>query len=219
VVEGSVSHQSRIEHGENVEIQVDLFFREAIVRGTLPVDQRRTLDIFNDRSEEVLIVRDATRLDILGELAPERIGDTRVLKRSILLAVPVDEHVFLPAILRGWWVSKQRCGAALSVGPYRLRGVVHVFRQEAVTLETVGRASSDVRMFMPVTEASAWIGGRPSSRITADTIFAARDHIDMFSFVSELTDPAVGELDRTASGRVGHAASARRMPELASDQD
>ena len=174
---------------ESVEVQVDLFLRDAIIRGSLALDERRTLDIFNDRTDEILVVRDATRLDVLGQPVPERIGDTRILKQRILLGMPLDAHVLLPAVLRGWWVNKQRCGVALCVGPYRLRGIVHIFRQEVVTLETVGRANGDVRVFMPITESEVWIGGRPAPRIAAETVFIAREHIEALSLIEEWADP------------------------------
>jgi hypothetical protein len=190
---------------KRVDVQVDLFMRDAIIRGSLAIDERRTLDIFNDRNDEILVVRDATRLDILGQPAPERIGHTRILKQRILLAMPLDAHVLLPAVLRGWWVNKQRCGVTLCVGPYRLRGVVHVFRQEVVTLETVGRANGDVRIFMPITESEVWIGGRPASRIAAETVFVAREHLEALSLIDEWADPPEIDVENAELDRALHS--------------
>jgi hypothetical protein len=191
-----------------MSVVVDFYLRDQIIRGELPTNQGRPLDILNNRLENFLILENAMSKSLHMAAEPFRLGQTRLHKEHLLLAVPRDEPRNLAAPIRGGWVEKRFARVAVGLGPLVVSGNLHFGQWESVTPDAIGR-NADGRAFLPATEARIRSLYLPDWAVEAPSALLARGAMGYISLMSAPSDDpqdsarVLDELYRSARPSVG----------------
>ena len=162
---------------------VDFYLRDQIIRGELSASQGRPLDLLNNKLENFVILGNALSKSLHAAGEPTRLGQTRLHKDQLLLAIPRDEPQTLAAPIRGAWVEKRSARVQIGLGPLVVTGTLHFGQWESITLDAIGR-NADGRAFLPATGARVTSLYHPSWVVEADSVLLARAAMGYISLVS-----------------------------------
>ncbi len=165
---------------------IELYCRDQIIRGELPTDQGRPLDLLNSTLQRVLLLQNASVLSLYHDGEPMAVGAARVQKEQILLAIPYDAPK-TPGKFRGGWVDKKPVRVVVGVGPLTVTGTLHFGKWDESTLEMLGR-DDDGRSFLPATEASITLLYRADWSIVRPTVLLSRAAIEYWSPLSTVSE-------------------------------
>lgn len=172
-----------------MSVIVDFYLRDQIIRGELSANQARPLDLLNNRLENVVILANALSKSLHVAAEPFRLGQTRLHKEQLLLAVPRDEPQPVAAPIRGGWVEKRAARVMVGLGPLIVTGNLHFGQWESVTLDAIGR-NADGRAFLPATEARISSLYFPEWAVEAPSVFLARAAMGYISLLSASAEEA-----------------------------
>ena len=137
--------------GLSYKMHLEVYLQAAVVRGVLETNQDRLSNYLVVRQgEEVFSLKDATLEMFSGKPVSVGADEYLVYLQEVLLIADLSSEAGVARSGMGaFYVQKDRSKALLSVGPYVLRGNVHLLP---------GSALHDLLMeksqFLPVTEAT-----------------------------------------------------------------
>ena len=192
-------------------IVVDFYLRDQIIRGELSASQGRPLDLLNNRLENFVVLSSALSKSLHVASEPTRLGQTRLHKEHLLMAVPHDEGQGIASPIRGGWVEKREAQVMVGLGPLIVTGNLHFGQWESITVEAIGR-NADGRAFLPATGVRVTSLYHPSWAVEAPSVFLSRAAMGYISLLSALTQemPPHGRLVDEIYRAPRHTAPTRR---------
>jgi hypothetical protein len=165
-----------------MDLTVDLYLADRIVRGILSSPYTRVLDMFNNLGS-VVMVREAGSMSLHQTTQPLRLGTTRIEKERILLVAPRAEpdRAEKPEA----WVPKKRSHAIAGVGPLVVLGDFYL-DGDVDTSSISLLVGTDARPFIPVTSATVSTEYHPDWHVELPIVFLRRRAVD---FVALPTAP------------------------------
>ena len=167
-----------------MQIAVELYLRDQIIAGDFLVDEGRALDRFNSPREDNLIVHLPTTRSLHYQAPPLPFPSARVRKARILLAAPHDAPADAQRPRGGLWMPTREVGIEVGVGPFVIRGGLHLSLHAAVSLEELD-SGPDQRAFIPITQASVRSLHQSGGSRDYPTVFLLRSAIDYLCLLSE----------------------------------
>jgi hypothetical protein len=159
---------------------VELYAARLVLLGTVEAGRRRLSDHLNDLTVETVVLEEAWMADLAHpEREPVRLAPASFRKSDVLLAVPLDQPG--PAALRPGYVRTQTLAVAASVGPYLVRGTLHLppgARFDAARLFSVG-----ARTFVPLTDARVSHATKPTGEATYSALLVRSDRVEFTGLI------------------------------------
>ena len=166
-----------------MSVIVDFYLRDQIVRGELAAGQGRPLDLLNNKLDNFITLVSGLSRSLHAASEPTKLGQTRLHKDQLIMAIPHEERQALAAPIRGGWVEKRLARVIVGLGPLVVSGNLHFGQWESVAPGAIWR-NPDGRAFLPATEARVTSHYHPSWAVEAHSVFLARAAISYISLVS-----------------------------------
>jgi hypothetical protein len=173
-----------------VDVIIDVYLPNRIVRGLVSSPFTRALDIFNNFGS-VVTLRNAGAASLHESTKPLKLGQVRVEKDRILVAVPHEPTRDGDRSIS--WVPKRRERGIAGVGPLIVQGIFHLDEESEGSPLNVALGTEN-RPFVPVTEATISSEYHPDWSADLPVAFLRRRAIEYLSVPEIASDRAGARL-------------------------